>query len=45
MWDGDTIFTLATGATEGPQDAIERLAEAALVEAIRRAVTAEGRRR
>ncbi|HEX9891194.1 MAG TPA: P1 family peptidase [Actinomycetota bacterium] len=40
MWDGDTIFTLATGATEAAQPALEAMAEEALVEAIRRAVDA-----
>ena len=38
MWDGDTVFTLATGRTEAPQPALERMAEQALAEAIRRAV-------
>jgi L-aminopeptidase/D-esterase-like protein len=38
MWDGDTVFTLATGGTEAPQPALERMAEQALAEAIRRAV-------
>jgi putative pantetheine hydrolase len=38
MWDGDTIFTLATGRTEAPQPILERMAEQALAESIRRAV-------
>jgi L-aminopeptidase/D-esterase-like protein len=38
MWDGDTIFTLATGRTEAPQPTLEHMAEQALAEAIRRAV-------
>jgi L-aminopeptidase/D-esterase-like protein len=38
MVDGDTIFTLATGTTEAPQAVLERMAEAVLAEAIRRAV-------
>jgi L-aminopeptidase/D-esterase-like protein len=38
MWDGDTIFTLATGRTEAPQPTLEQMAEQALAEAIRRAV-------
>ncbi|HEV3474266.1 MAG TPA: P1 family peptidase [Actinomycetota bacterium] len=38
MWDGDTIFTLATGRTEAPQPTLERMAEQVLAEAIRRAV-------
>lgn len=43
MWDGDTVFTLATGGTEAPQPALERMAQVALAEAIRRAVRpAEG---
>ncbi|HEX9824375.1 MAG TPA: P1 family peptidase [Actinomycetota bacterium] len=43
MWDGDTVFTLATGAVEAPQATLERLAEEALAGAVRRAVRmAEG---
>jgi L-aminopeptidase/D-esterase-like protein len=43
MWDGDTVFTLATGAVDAPQPLLERLAEEALVDAVRRAVRlAEG---
>lgn len=38
MWDGDTVFTLATGAVEASQPALERMAEEALAQAIRRAV-------
>jgi L-aminopeptidase/D-esterase-like protein len=38
MWDGDTVFTLATGGVEASQAVVERLAEGALAEAIRRAV-------
>lgn len=38
IWDGDTVFTLATGTTEAPQDDLERMAEAALASAIRRGV-------
>lgn len=37
-WDGDTVFTLATGATEADQRAVEGLAESVVAEAIRRAV-------
>jgi L-aminopeptidase/D-esterase-like protein len=37
-WDGDTVFTLATGEIDAEQAAVERLAEAATVEAIRRGV-------
>lgn len=38
MWDGDTIFTLATGRTEVDQPVVERMAEEAVARAIRRAV-------
>lgn len=38
MWDGDTVFTLATGTTEAPQPTLERMAEEALARAIRRGV-------
>jgi L-aminopeptidase/D-esterase-like protein len=38
MWDGDTVFALATGGTEAPQSLLERLAEEVLAEAVRRAV-------
>jgi L-aminopeptidase/D-esterase-like protein len=38
MWDGDTVFTLATGRTESPQPTLERMAEEALARAIRRGV-------
>lgn len=40
MWDGDTVFALATGQVEAAQPVVERLAVAAVVEAIRRAVRA-----
>lgn len=43
MWDGDTVFTVATGRAEAPQSQLERMAEDVLARAIRRAVTlAEG---
>ena len=42
MWDGDTIFTLATGAVDAPQPLLERLAVDVLVQAIRRAVRVSG---
>lgn len=42
MWDGDTVFTLATGAVEAPQPLVERLAERVLAEAVRRAVREAG---
>jgi L-aminopeptidase/D-esterase-like protein len=38
LWDGDAVFTLATGEVEAEQAAVERLAETATVEAIRRSV-------
>ena len=37
-WDGDTLFTLATGAVDAEQPAVEALAERAVAESIRRAV-------
>jgi L-aminopeptidase/D-esterase-like protein len=37
MWDGDTVFTLATGRTDSRGD-LDRMAEEALAQAIRRAV-------
>jgi L-aminopeptidase/D-esterase-like protein len=40
IWDGDTVFTLATGRVEAEQRAVEALAVAATGEAIRRAVLA-----
>ncbi len=43
IWDGDTVFTLATGEVDAPQDLVERLAERAVAESIRRGVLlAEG---
>lgn len=41
MWDGDTVFTLATGRIEAPQPTLERMAEEALARAIRRGVQRE----
>ncbi len=38
MWDGDTVFTLATGRVDAPQPLVERMAEEALARAIRRGV-------
>ncbi len=38
MWDGDTVFALATGEIEAAQPTLERMASRAVVEAIRRAV-------
>jgi L-aminopeptidase/D-esterase-like protein len=37
MWDGDTVFTLATGRTDSRGD-LDRMAEESLAQAIRRAV-------
>jgi L-aminopeptidase/D-esterase-like protein len=45
MWDGDTVFTLATGrsrTTDVPQSLLERLAEDVVAEAIRRGATGKG---
>ncbi len=43
IWDGDTVFTLATGEVDVSQSLLEQLAERATQEAIRRAVRlAEG---
>jgi L-aminopeptidase/D-esterase-like protein len=38
MFDGDTVFTLATGAVEAPQPSLERSAMRAVAESIRRGV-------
>jgi L-aminopeptidase/D-esterase-like protein len=38
IWDGDTVFALATGRVEAAQALVERLASDAVAEAIRRAV-------
>lgn len=38
MWDGDTVFTLATGEVSADQRTLEELAVAAVQEAVRRAV-------
>ena len=40
IWDGDTVFTLATGRVDAEQRAVEALAVAATRDAIRRAVLA-----
>jgi L-aminopeptidase/D-esterase-like protein len=39
VWDGDTVFTLATGHVRAAQDVVERLAERVTADAIRRGVT------
>jgi L-aminopeptidase/D-esterase-like protein len=38
MWDGDTIFSLATGEIDAPQPIVEELAVEVVAEAIRRSV-------
>jgi L-aminopeptidase/D-esterase-like protein len=38
MWDGDTVFTLATGEVEADQRSLEELATQVVMEAIRRGV-------
>jgi L-aminopeptidase/D-esterase-like protein len=38
IWDGDTVFTLATGQVDAPQDLLERMVERAVAESIRRGV-------
>jgi L-aminopeptidase/D-esterase-like protein len=38
MWDGDTVFSLATGEIEAPQPIVEELAVQVVAEAIRRSV-------
>jgi len=40
LWDGDTVFTLATGEIQAAQDVAERLAERVTADAIRRGVRA-----
>jgi len=42
MWDGDTVFTLATGTSDATQPVLETMAEEALARAIRRAVSGGG---
>ncbi|HWC31982.1 MAG TPA: P1 family peptidase, partial [Actinomycetota bacterium] len=38
IWDGDTVFSLATGVVEAAQPLVERMAEGVVAEAIRSAV-------
>ena len=38
IFDGDTVFSLATGETEAPQSVLEDLVERAMAAAIRSAV-------
>jgi L-aminopeptidase/D-esterase-like protein len=38
IWDGDTVFTLATGQVDAPQDLLEQMAGQAVAESIRRGV-------
>ena len=40
MWDGDTVFALATGRVEAAQPVLERMAVSAVTGALRRAVRA-----
>lgn len=42
MWDGDTVFALATGEVEAPQPDLERLASQAVSASIRRGVRLAG---
>jgi L-aminopeptidase/D-esterase-like protein len=41
MWDGDTVFALATGMIDAPQSTLEQMAEDALARAVRRGVRRE----
>jgi L-aminopeptidase/D-esterase-like protein len=38
IWDGDTVFTLATGQVDAPQDLLEQMGNEAVAESIRRGV-------
>jgi L-aminopeptidase/D-esterase-like protein len=38
IWDGDTVFSLAIGEVDAPQDMLERMAVQVVAEAIRRGV-------
>jgi L-aminopeptidase/D-esterase-like protein len=40
MWDGDTVFSLATGETDAPQPDLEEMTVNVMAESIRRAVRA-----
>jgi L-aminopeptidase/D-esterase-like protein len=42
MWDGDTVFSLATGETDAPQQELEEMAVETMGEAIRAAVRHAG---
>ena len=42
MWDGDTVFAMATGEVDAPQRDLEAMASRAVAEAIRRGVRAAG---
>ena len=42
MWDGDTVFAIATGELDAPQRDLEAMASRAVAEAIRRGVRAAG---
>jgi L-aminopeptidase/D-esterase-like protein len=42
MWDGDTVFAIATGEVEAPQRDLEAMAAQAVAEAIRRGIRSAG---
>ena len=42
MWDGDTVFAIATGEVDAPQRDLEAMASRVVAEAIRRGVRAAG---
>jgi L-aminopeptidase/D-esterase-like protein len=42
MWDGDTVFSLATGETDAPQQELEEMAVETMAQAIRNAVRRAG---
>jgi L-aminopeptidase/D-esterase-like protein len=42
MWDGDTVFAIATGEVDAPQRDLEAMASRAVADAIRRGVRAAG---
>ena len=42
MWDGDTVFAIATGEVDAPQRDLEAMASRAVAEAIRRGVRGAG---
>lgn len=42
MWDGDTVFAIATGEVEAPQRDLEAMAAQAVAEAVRRGIRSAG---